>query len=274
MRLIQHKNEAYWFYRFLSIFYDKHVNPFFWNIPMRNKALKLGNFTNANLKVIDVGAGTGFTTEGIIDLIDPSNVSMLDQSPHQLKFASQKEILKEVKKFLGDAENLPFPDDSFDRYVSAGSIEYWPDPQRGVCESFRVIKPGGIALLIGPVQVRHRILRMFSDMWMLFPSVQDYINYYKKAGFENIKYNFITPDWVKNEYYGIAISGTKNQPGKSPLSDIPLKESSYSEMGFYRRLKFFFRFFIGSFFGGIFVPVAIISSLKNTKRLRLANNRD
>ena len=26
----------------------------------------------------------------------------------------------------GDAEDLPFPDDAFDRYVSAGSIEYWP----------------------------------------------------------------------------------------------------------------------------------------------------
>ena len=34
----------------------------------------------------------------------------------------------------GDAEDLPFPTDSFDRYVSAGSIEYWPEPQRGICE--------------------------------------------------------------------------------------------------------------------------------------------
>jgi MPBQ/MSBQ methyltransferase len=29
----------------------------------------------------------------------------------------------------GDAEDLPFETDSKDRYVSAGSIEYWPDPQ-------------------------------------------------------------------------------------------------------------------------------------------------
>jgi hypothetical protein len=37
----------------------------------------------------------------------------------------------------GDAEALPFAADSFDRYVSAGSIEYWPDPQRGICEAYR-----------------------------------------------------------------------------------------------------------------------------------------
>ena len=34
----------------------------------------------------------------------------------------------------GDAEDLPFAPDSFDRYMSAGSIEYWPEPQRGICE--------------------------------------------------------------------------------------------------------------------------------------------
>lgn len=37
----------------------------------------------------------------------------------------------------GDAEDLPFPTDSFDRYVSAGSIEYWPEPQRGIKEAYR-----------------------------------------------------------------------------------------------------------------------------------------
>ncbi len=35
----------------------------------------------------------------------------------------------------GDAEELPFRTDSFDRYVSAGSIEYWPEPQRGIREA-------------------------------------------------------------------------------------------------------------------------------------------
>ena len=43
----------------------------------------------------------------------------------------------------GDAENLPFDDDAFDRYVSAGSIEYWPDPQRGIAEAYRVTRAGG-----------------------------------------------------------------------------------------------------------------------------------
>ena len=37
----------------------------------------------------------------------------------------------------GDAEDLPFATNSFDRYLSAGSIEYWPEPQRGIKEAYR-----------------------------------------------------------------------------------------------------------------------------------------
>lgn len=55
------------------------------------------------------------------------------------------------------------------RYVSAGSIEYWPEPQRGITEAYRVTKPGGIACMIGPVHPTHPVSRFFADAWMLFP---------------------------------------------------------------------------------------------------------
>ena len=76
-------------------------------------------------------------------------MTLIDQSPHQLEKARAKPELEGVKILEGDAENLPLESDSADRYVSAGSIEYWPDPRRGVCEAYRVIKPGGRATIIG-----------------------------------------------------------------------------------------------------------------------------
>lgn len=30
--------------------------------------------------------------------------------------------------------------------------EYWPEPQRGICEAYRVLKPGGVACMIGGCQ--------------------------------------------------------------------------------------------------------------------------
>src|SRR5919106_840505 len=134
MRPIQHKREAFWFYFVVSRVYDRWVNPLFWTPAMRTRALELARL-GPGLDVVDVGAGTGFASEGIVE---------------------------------GDAEDLPFATDSVDRYVSTGSIEYWPDPQRGIAEAYRVLREGGIAMLAGPVRPAHPLARRLADAWMLF----------------------------------------------------------------------------------------------------------
>ena len=119
-RFIQHKQEAFWFYRFLSIVYDHVINPGHWTEDMREDALEPADLNDRNLKVVDVGGGTGFTTLGVVKHVDAKNVTILDQSPHQLAKAKQKEPLKACTILEGDAEDLPFPTDYADRYVSAG----------------------------------------------------------------------------------------------------------------------------------------------------------
>jgi MPBQ/MSBQ methyltransferase len=143
MRFIQHKAEARWFYRVVSLGYDRWINPLFWTAPMRDRALALARLDDPGLEVVDVGAGTGFATEAIVRTVAPECVTMLDQSPHQLARARRKRPLAGVAKVLGDAEALPFATDSRDRYVSTGSIEYWPDPQRAIAEAYRVLRPAG-----------------------------------------------------------------------------------------------------------------------------------
>ena len=64
MRLIQHKREAYWFYRFLSLGYDRWVNPLFWTPAMRAQALDAGAAGRAGLTVLDAGAGHGLHHRG------------------------------------------------------------------------------------------------------------------------------------------------------------------------------------------------------------------
>lgn len=119
-RFIQHKKEAFWFYRFLSIVYDHVINPGHWTEDMRDEALEPADLNDRRLLVVDVGGGTGFTTLGIVKHVDAKNVTILDQSPHQLAKAKQKEALKDCKIIEGDAEDLPFPTDYADRYISAG----------------------------------------------------------------------------------------------------------------------------------------------------------
>ncbi len=261
---VQHKKEAYWFYRFLSIFYDDYVNPFFWTEKMRARSLQLAKLTRADLLTIDVGSGTGFTTQGIVQHIDPAQVTCIDQSPHQMARARQKEDLMGCTFNLGDAENLPYPTDHFDRYVSAGSIEYWPDPGRGIAEAFRVIKPGGIALVIGPLRPKNKYARAIADIWMLFPEEDEYRRWFREAGFTDLQSRYIAPHWIKREKYGIAISGTKPRPGApNTKPGATGAEAQTAPMTLSRLGICVSRVLIGSLAGFLFIPIAVFGHLRH-----------
>ncbi len=263
MRFIQHKKEAFWFYSFLSRFYDKVVNPLFWTERMRDDALELARLDHTDLSVIDVGAGTGFTTEGIVRSVPPHRVLCLDQSPHQLARARAKETLQGCSFQLGDAESIPFGTDQFDRYVSAGSIEYWPDPQKGIDEAFRVLKPGGRALIIGPLEPDDGLARFLAGVWMLFPPEEDYRGWFEKSGFEEIEVKYVRPHWVRHEAYGIAIAGVKPLSAEGGPKRRPRTQAEEPDHGWLRMPLLLARLLVGSLAGFMFIPIALWGYLRS-----------
>ena len=242
MRLIQHKREAYWFYRFLSLGYDDWVNPLFWTPRMRDAALAAARLDRRDLETLDAGAGTGFTTEGIVAHVDPLRVTMLDQSPHQLARAARRPSLAGVRRLEGDAEQLPFADDAFDRYVSAGSIE----------------------VVIGPVRPAGRFARALADVWMLFPEEAQYREWFERAGFADVQMLPVAPDWYRDARvpYAVAVSGTKPAPGPSPLPPAPAAEDLRTPLTVRGRLRAAARFAAGSAAGLAFVPIALAMALR------------
>jgi MPBQ/MSBQ methyltransferase len=181
--------------------------------------------------------------------------------------AQAKSVLQECTFKLGDAENIPFGDDTFDRYVSAGSIEYWPDPQRGLNEAYRVIKPGGWALMIGPLEPVNPISKFAANTWMLFPPEEDYFKYMETAGFDRIDHTYVAPHWQANERYGIAIIGRKPLPGKSPnhyeavAEEQQLVAVSNDGVTLGRGVMLAGRVLLGSAAGFIFIPMALLASI-------------
>jgi MPBQ/MSBQ methyltransferase len=263
VRFIQHKAEAYWFYRVVSLGYDRWINPLFWTEAMRDEALGLAALDRPDLDVADVGAGTGFTTAGIVARVAPEHVTMIDQSPHQLARAKAKPALAAVRKEIGDAEEIPLPTDAVDRYVSAGSIEYWPDPQRAIAEAYRVVRPGGVALIVGPLRRTHPLARRLSDAWMLFPSGDEYATWMRRAGFTDLRRVPVAPPWWRADWddYGVAIAGVKPAAGPSPL-ELPApapREASSERLGPARLA----RFALGSLAGAAFIPVALWFTLRD-----------
>lgn len=264
MRFIQHKGEARWFYRFVSPLYDRWVNPLFWTPEMRTAALRLARLDDRGLEVIDVGAGTGFSTEGVVSQVDPERVTLLDQSPDQLGRARAKPALAGCSMVLGDAERLPFEADSFDRYVSCGSIEYWPDPARALSEAFRVVRPGGVALVVGPLPPSHRLARLLADIWMLFPTEAQYRVWFSAAGFSDIEITFLAAPWARpgDAPFAIAVAGVKPaEAARVHAAVVPDVEESTARPNI-------LRFIVGSLAAAAFVPIGVVLNLRARRRSR------
>lgn len=232
---------------------------------MRDKALQLGQLQEAGITVADVGSGTGFNTEGIVKIVPPQQVTCVDQSPHQMSKAKAKPELQGCTFLQGDAENLPLPSNSFDRYVSAGSIEYWPDPAKGIREAYRIVKPGGLALMIGPLEPANPVGRFIAELWMLFPKEEEYWQWFREAGFEDLQVCYVKPQWVDGKgKYGIALAGRKPLTANTgqPEPPIPETEPEPEKMGPGRRLLMILRVLIGSLAGFLFIPAALLGYVR------------
>jgi ubiquinone/menaquinone biosynthesis C-methylase UbiE len=186
MGVLEDKQRARVFYKYLSTVYDR-INPFIWNEEMRNEAVEMLDL-GPDDRVLDVGCGTGFATERLLQ--ETERVYGLDQSPHQLERAFEKFGTRGPVRFsLGDAERLPFADDSFDVVWSSGSIEYWPDPVAALAELRRVAEPGGRVLVVGPDYPDRTVFQKLADAIMLFYDEAEADRMFAQAGFESFDHH-------------------------------------------------------------------------------------
>jgi demethylmenaquinone methyltransferase/2-methoxy-6-polyprenyl-1,4-benzoquinol methylase len=186
MGFLENKARARLFYRYFSKVYDQ-VNPFIWNEEMRDQALEWFDLEQGD-RVLDVGCGTGFATEGLLQHTD--DVHGLDQSGGQLEKAFAKfGKTDQVRFYRGDAERLPFADDTFDALWSSGSIEYWPNPVAALAEFRRVVKPGGTVLVVGPDYPESKLFQTLADAIMLFYDEAEADRMFSEAGFTEFEHH-------------------------------------------------------------------------------------
>ena len=192
MGILEDKSRARLFYKYLSKVYDT-INPFIWNEEMRDEALAMLDISEGD-RVLDVGCGTGFATEGLLE--HTRNVHGLDQSVHQLEKAWDKLGKHDPVSFhRGDAERLPFRDDAFDVVWSSGSIEYWPNPVVALREMRRVVKPGGQVLVVGPNYPKSSVMQKVADAIMLFYDREEADRMFREAGYTDIRHREMGPDY-------------------------------------------------------------------------------
>lgn len=115
--------------------------------PLRRYAHQMGyetiaKFIKPGQKVLDAGCGEGvlawyLAKQGaLVTAIDISRPNVENAK----KFLEKKGVLEQVTVIQGDAENLPFDDESFDIVVSSHVLEHLPDFDKGARELHRVSK--------------------------------------------------------------------------------------------------------------------------------------
>jgi SAM-dependent methyltransferase len=98
----------------------------------------------AGQDVLDVATGSG--NVAIIAALRGANVTGLDLTPELFDAARRRsgEAGVDCEWIEGDAEDLPFPDDSFDRVLSTFGTMFAPRHERAAAELVRVCRPGGV----------------------------------------------------------------------------------------------------------------------------------
>jgi SAM-dependent methyltransferase len=95
------------------------------------------------LRWLDVGCGNGAFTEALIARCAPAAVTGIDPSEGQIAYARQRPGAVMAEFRVGDAQQLPFDDSSFDVATMALVISFVPEPARAVAEMARVVRSGG-----------------------------------------------------------------------------------------------------------------------------------
>jgi ubiquinone/menaquinone biosynthesis C-methylase UbiE len=94
-------------------------------------------------KVLDVATGSGNTAiSAARRYCDVSGIDYVPELIEQAKERAQAERL-EITFEVGDAENLPYPDASFDVVLSTVGVMFAPNQEKTAGELLRVCKPGG-----------------------------------------------------------------------------------------------------------------------------------
>lgn len=117
----------------------------FWQDPRWRRALVSAVAPASGMRVLDVATGTGMVAAELLSRCD-CRVVGIDQSVAMLARARERfaaESRSRVELVEGQAERLPFADESFDGLTFTYLLRYVDDPPATVKELARVVRPGG-----------------------------------------------------------------------------------------------------------------------------------
>jgi SAM-dependent methyltransferase len=119
--------------------YDRFMGRY--SVPLAPQLAAFGGIA-AGQRVVDVGCGPGALTTELVRRLGAENVAAVDPSEPFVAAARERHPGVEVERAA--AEELPFPDDSFDAALAQLVVHFMSDPVAGLREMARVTRAGGV----------------------------------------------------------------------------------------------------------------------------------
>ncbi len=120
------------------------------DVKWRKKVVKMVAKTKPK-QILDIATGTGDFAIMLAE-IKPKKIVGLDISQGMLEIGKKKVAEKGldnlIEMVLGDSENLPFEDNSFDAVTVGFGVRNFEDLDKALLEIYRVLRPGGIFVVL------------------------------------------------------------------------------------------------------------------------------
>jgi ubiquinone/menaquinone biosynthesis C-methylase UbiE len=99
-------------------------------------------------RILDVGCGTGYLLGRLAARAPQAEVlAGIDAASAMIEAARDAAADVRLQFVVGVAEQLPWPEASFDLVVSTTSFDHWADQRAGLAQCARVLAPGGYLVL-------------------------------------------------------------------------------------------------------------------------------
>ena len=119
-----------------------------------------------------ISGGTGDIAFRMKRLCPQAEITVCDINEKMLEFGKERlssenlhESSKDFAWVVGDGQNLPFNDNSFDLFTISFGIRNYGDVTKGLQEAFRVLKPGGRFMCLEFSNVKNPALKFMYDQY-------------------------------------------------------------------------------------------------------------